>query len=271
MVDAATSVPGGQSLALPWAEIRGDGRTVVLLHGLGDTHELWRYQIPVLETRFRTIAVDHYGHGQTPLPPEPLTTPLMADGVAALIDRLRAAPAVVVGLSMGGGVAQVLALGRPDIVRALVLVSTGSDFPPATRERFVTRAAQAEREGMAAVVDATVPRWFTPEFAEARPDEVDRTRATVLANDAFAFAAASRANAVRDWTDRLGEISCPVLFIGGEQDPADPARSLGIYREHLADLDAVLFPDASHLVPIEAPERFNAVLLDFLDRVTADH
>lgn len=251
----------------PWAEVRGSGPAVVLLHGLADSHELWRNQIPVLEQRFLTIAVDQYGHGRTPLPPDTLTTDVMADGVAALIDALAAAPAVVVGLSMGGGVAQVLALRRPDLVQALVLVSTGSEFPAATRERFVAWAAQAEREGMAAVVDATVPRWFTPDFARLHPEEIERTRATVLANDPVSFAAASRANADRDWSDRLGEIACPVLFVGGEQDPADPARSLAIYRERLGDLAVVLFPDTSHLVPVEAAERFTTVLVDFLDRV----
>ncbi len=255
--------------APPWAEIRGQGPAVVLLHGLADTHDLWRNQVPALEQRFLTIAVDHYGHGRTPLPPEPLTTALMADGVAALIDAQGIAPAVVVGLSMGGGVAQVLALRRPDLVRALVLVSTGSEFPPATRERFMARAAQAEREGMASVVDATVARWFTRDFARLHPDEMERTRVTVLANDPVSFAAASRANAVRDWTDRLGEIACPVLFVGGEQDPADAARSLAIYRERLGDLEVALFPDTSHLVPIEAPDRFTGVLVDFLDRVIA--
>jgi 3-oxoadipate enol-lactonase len=254
-------------LPLPWAEIRGEGPPIVLLHGLADTHELWRNQVPVLEERYRTIAVDHYGHGHTPLPDQTLTTAVMADGVAALIESLGAAPAIVMGLSMGGGVAQMLTLRRPELVRALVLVSTGSEFPPATRERFVTRAAQAEREGMASIIETTVPRWFTPEFARLHPEEIAFTERTVLANDPVAFAAASRANAARDFADRVGEIACPVLFIGGAQDPADAARSLAIYRERLRDLEVVLFPDTSHLVPVEAPEEFNRVLLDFLARV----
>jgi 3-oxoadipate enol-lactonase len=254
-------------LPLPWAEIRGDGPAVVLLHGLADTHELWRNQVPALEPRHRTIAVDHYGHGRTPLPAEPLTTALMADGVAALIESLAIAPAIVMGLSMGGGVAQVLTLRRPDLVRALVLVSTGSEFPPATRERFVSRAAQAEREGMASIIDTTVPRWFTPEYTRLHPDEIAFTERTVLANDPVAFAAASRANAARDFADQVGQIACPVLFIGGAQDPADAARSLAIYRERIRDLEVVIFPETSHLVPVEAPDEFNRVVIDFLDRV----
>ena len=73
-------MPATPPAPLPWAEIRGQGPAVVLLHGLADTHDLWRNQVPVLEPRFQAIAVDHYGHGRTPLPPGPLTTERMADG-----------------------------------------------------------------------------------------------------------------------------------------------------------------------------------------------
>ena len=251
----------------PWAEVRGRGRPIVLLHGLADSHDLWRHQVPLLERSWTTIAVDHLGHGRTPLPTGPLTIARMADAVAALLDRLATGPVVVVGLSMGGGVAQVLALRRPDLVRALVLVSTSSEFPATTRERFTARAALAEREGMAAVLDSTVPRWFTPEFAAAHPAEVARTERTVLANDPLSFAAASRANAERNWTGRLGEIRCPVLFVGGDRDPADATRAAATFRAHLPDVRVEIVAGTSHLVPVEAPDRFAALLLAFLDEI----
>ena len=253
--------------AEPWADIRGTGPPIVLLHGLADSHDLWRHQVPLLAGSWTTIAVDHLGHGRTALPTGRLTIATMADAVAALVDRLATGPAVVAGLSMGGGVAQVLALRRPDLVRALVLVSTSSEFPAATRERFRARAALAEREGMAAVVDSTVPRWFTPEFAAAQPAEVLRTERAVLANDSAAFAAASRANAERDWTSRLGEIRCPVLFVGGDRDPADPARAAATFRARLPDVRIEILAGTSHLVPVEAPDRFAALLLAFLDEI----
>lgn len=191
----------------------------------------------------------------------------MADDVRSTVDAIGIGPAVVVGLSMGGGVAQMLAIRHPDLVRALVLVSTSSEFPDATKERFRTRADQAEREGMAAVLDATVPRWFTPEFVARRPDEVVRTRDTVLAIDPTAFAAASRANAARYLTPGLRKITAPVLFVAGAEDPADPRRALEIFRRELRDLRAEIIPNASHLVPVEAPSTFNAILLRFIDEV----
>jgi pimeloyl-ACP methyl ester carboxylesterase len=124
---------------------------------------------------------------------------------------------------------------------------------------------------MAAVVDATVPRWFTPAFTQLHPEEVERTRHAVLAIDPAAFAVASRANAMRDLTARLGEIRCPVLFVGGSDDPARPQRALDIYRLALPDLRAEVVEGTSHLVPVEAPDRFNAVLLAFLAELDADH
>lgn len=252
---------------VPWAEIRGSGRPIVLLHGLADTHDLWRHQATLLARSWTTIAVDHLGHGRTRLPHGPLTTATMADAVAALLDRLALGPAVIVGLSMGGGVAQVLALRRPDLVRALVLVSTSSEFPAITRAQFRSRAALAERQGMAAVLESTIPRWFTPEFMASDPDEVARTERTVLANDPAAFAAASLANAERDWSGRLGQIGCPVLFIGGDRDPADAGRAAATFQRNLPDVRIEIVAGVSHLVPVEAPDRFASLLLAFLDEI----
>ena len=252
-----------------WYRQEGAGLPVVLLHGLADTHDLWRHQIPALAASYRVIAFDLRGHGRSPHPGGEFTLRDLAEDVRRSLDGLGIQRAVVVGLSMGGGVAQTLALEYPERILALGLVSTSSEFPDETRERFVARAAVAEREGMEAVVEATVPRWFTPRFTELHPDEVERTRRGVLAIDPAAFAAASRANAVRDLTARLGQIRCPVLFMGGSDDPARPQRALEIYRRTIPDLRAELLDGASHLVPVEAPNRFNALLLAFLASLDA--
>lgn len=250
-----------------WVERAGEGQPVVLLHGLGDTHELWRGQLPLLRERYATIAVDLPGHGRSGRLPEPLSVESIAAAMWRLLDRLGVAEPVLVGLSMGGGVAQVMTLAAPERVRALVLVSTSSEFSAPTRERFLRRADVAEREGMAAVVDETVPRWFTPAFATAQPAVLEATRATVLANDSGAFVAASRANARRAWTARLGAIRCPVLFVGGLADPADATAAAECYRANLSDVEIHLLPGVSHLLPVEAPDRFNPLLLAFLARV----
>lgn len=250
-----------------WHREEGSGPSLVLLHGLGDTHDLWRHQVHPLAERHRVTAMDLRGHGQSALGDSNFDLVEMSEDVRSTMATLGIERPVIVGLSMGGGVAQALAIRNPGLVRALVLVSTSSEFSAATRERFLTRATRAERDGMAAVIDETVPRWFTPEFMRRRPEEVERTRQAVLDINPRAFAGASRANAVRNLTGGLGTITCPVHFIGGAEDPANPLRALEIYRREVRALSWEIIPAASHLVPVEMPSTFNAILLRFLGEV----
>lgn len=242
---------------------------VVLLHGLGDDRSLWRHVAPALAVDHDVVAVDLPGHGKSPAVPADATIEWFAASVRALIERLGLRDPVLAGLSMGGGVAQYVAIDRAVPLRGLVLLSTSPVLPEATRRRFAERADRAARHGMAAVIDATVDRWFTPAFSAAHPDEVAATRATVARTDPQSFARAGRANAARDCTAGLSAITCPVLFMGGVDDPADPIRAVAIYRERIAHLRVVLVPDASHLLPIEVPQLVLAEMTRFIDEVGA--
>jgi pimeloyl-ACP methyl ester carboxylesterase len=246
-----------------WMERRGQGRPVVLLHGLADDHTLWRYVAGTLP-RAETIALDLPGHGRSGPFPADGTLADVAQAVLATLDAAGIDRFVLAGLSMGGGVAQQLVLDAPDRVDALILVSSSPVFPEATRERFLTRAEQAEREGMGAVVETSVARWFTPGWMAAHPDEVERTTATVVRMDPVDFARASRANVVRDVLDRLPSIRQPVLFVGGLEDPADARRAAIQYAAALPDVTIHLLPGVSHLIPVEAPDRLQPVIAAFL-------
>lgn len=244
-------------------ERRGHGRPLVLLHGLADDHGLWRHLAGTLPG-IESIALDLPGHGRSAPIPEGVDLGWSARAVLETLDAAGIERFVLGGLSMGGGIAQQLVLDAPDRVEALVLVSTSPVFPPATRERFLARAGRAEQDGMAAVVDETVPRWFTPGWAAANPDEIELTRATVLATDPRSFAHASRANAARDVLERLPEIRQPVLFVGGLEDPADARRAAVQYATALPDVAIHLLPGVSHLIPIEAPDRLRRIVAGFL-------
>jgi pimeloyl-ACP methyl ester carboxylesterase len=250
-------------------ETEGAGLPVVFLHGLSGTHDLWKYQVPAVAPHYQAITVDLRGHGQSDKPPGPYTIGQFAADVLGLLDYLQVAQAVVVGLSMGGGTAQTFALAYPERLRALGLISTSSEFPPATRERFYQNAEVAERAGMAPLAESLVASWLSPAFRERDPAEFDLNVRCTLANDPHAFAASARANAVRNWTDQLDRITCPTLFVGGDLDRADPVRNAAIYRAHLKDLESHIIPGVSHLLPLEAPDVFNPLLLGFLDRVAA--
>jgi 3-oxoadipate enol-lactonase len=252
-----------------WFESTGSGPVVILVHGLADDHRLWRYQVPALAERYQVVALDVRGHGRSSKRPLPESMAMLADDLFAVADAVAAERFAVVGLSMGGGIAQTLAFNHAERLRAVGLVSTSSWFPPATHQRFLDRAEIAERDGMAAIVDQMVARWFTPEFMASRADEVDAVRETIVANDPIAFAAASRITADRNWSDRLGEIRCPAFYIGGLGDPADVHANAAVYREHIPGIEVHLVAGASHLLPIERPDEVTATLLGALERAGA--
>lgn len=264
----AVDVPGWPAVDIAFERSGPVGApSLVLLHGLGDDRSLWRHVAPALARRHDVVVVDLPGHGASGPVPARATIEWFAAAVALLIDRLELRDLVLAGLSMGGGVAQYVAIDGEVPLRGLILVSTSPVLPAPTRQRFGARADLAERAGMAAVIDATVERWFTPAFAAAHPEEVRATRATVARTDARSFALAGRANAARDCTDRLGSIACPVLFVAGLDDPADPRRAEAIYREGIPDLRVRMLSEASHLLPVETPDRLLREIEVFIDEL----
>lgn len=263
---AHATLPNGLRMCY---ESDGDGPPVVLIHGLGGSHAMWRYQVPALADRYRVIALDLRGHGQSDKPPGPYSVPQFAEDVLQLLDTLDVPQATMVGLSLGGGTVQTFAIAYPERVRALGLISTSPEFTPKSAEHFYVRAELAEREGMEPLVDTLIKPRFTPEWLAEHPEVREWSAAATRANDPRAWAASARANATRSLTGELHRITCPVLFVGGERDPADMARSVELYRRHLPQAEIHMLPDVAHLLPFQAPEVFNPILRAFLDRVHA--
>jgi 3-oxoadipate enol-lactonase len=250
-----------------WYEATGRGPDVVLLHGLADTHELWRYQIHWLSRSFRVIAIDTRGHGRSSAGHRGWGMATLVEDVLCVADAVGAGQFGVVGLSMGGGIAQGVAIAAPERVWLLALIGTSASFAPDNQRRFTDRADLAERAGMEAVVDATVPRWFTPAFRAAHPEVVESGYRTVLDRDPAIFAAASRVNAARDFTARLREIRCPAVYVAGREDPGDVEGNLAVFRAGLPRLDVHLLDGAAHLVPVERPLCLTRILVRSLTAV----
>jgi 3-oxoadipate enol-lactonase len=246
--------------------ITGVGPTVVLLHGLADTQALWRYVAPRLARRFRVVTMDTRGHGASTSGTPGWDMSTLVDDVLAVAEAARAERFAIAGLSMGGGIATGVTLAAPERVWLLGLVSTSAAFQPDNQRRFRDRADKAVAEGMASVVDATVPRLLTPAFRAAHPDVVEDGYRIALAMDPRAFAAASRVNAARDWTARLAEIRCPVIYLAGREDVGDVDGNLAVYRAALPRLEAHVLDGAAHLVPVERPLCCTRLLRDALER-----
>ena len=243
---------------------RGDGPCVALLHGHPFTRSMWQPQLQVLGERFRVVAPDLRGYGESPATPGVTTMRELADDVWSLLDRRGVADAAVVGLSMGGLVAMEMALAHPDRTWALGLVATTAQ-PISDRERYEREvmADRVEAAGMAPLVDSMAPRLFGPD-----PDSqlVERVLEMMSNNNPRGSAAALRGRANRpDHRAALRELDTPSFVCTGACDvwsTEDVTRELvGCLRSPRT----LTLPDVGHLPNLERPLAFNKALGDFLD------
>lgn len=248
-------------------EEEGRGTPLLLLHaGIAD-RRMWDEVMPALSAHHRVIRCDLRGYGETPLPDGPF---VYADDVAALLESLRASPAHVVGVSMGAGVALDLALGRPEAVDRLVLVAPGLggwDWTPAMA------AADAVEEEALARGDLDGASWHNVRFwldgPYRTPEEVDsglRQRVFEMQRRAFEWEnpAAEGAWLVPDRHLRLEEIAFPTLVVVGQLDQPDFPAIARHLAERIPHARVEVMPRVAHLPPLEAPEAFGRLVLDFL-------
>lgn len=212
----------------------------------------------------RVLAYDARGHGRSGCPPGEYDVPALADDLVRLMDELGIERASVVGLSMGGMMAQHLAAGHPDRLDKLVLADTTSHYEGDAVTMWQQRAATARSAGLEPLADATMERWFTATFRQSRPDEVKRIRDIFTANPAEGYAQAAGALSRFDVRPRLSRIAAPTLVVTGDQDTACPP-DLG---RHIASSVPggrfELLASASHASCVEQPDAFNRLVLDFL-------
>jgi 3-oxoadipate enol-lactonase len=223
--------------------VDGDGPTLVLVGSLGSTTRMWEPQLPRLR-ELRVVRVDLPGHGGSPVPDAPFDIEEIADAVCALAGG----PASYCGVSLGGIVAMCIA-ANGDVDR-LVLACTKPSFPPP--EQWDERAALVRRDGLAAIVDAVLARWFVgepPAWA----------RAMFLSIDAEGYARCCEALRDADLSHHLDRIVAPTLVVGGREDPSvTPAELEMLPGRH------VVIAGAAHLASAERPDEFNDALLAHL-------
>src|SRR5207237_9695089 len=147
-------------------ESQGDGPPVVLVHGLGLSGDMWRYQAPALAQRYRVITLDTRGHGQSSKPPGPYDMAMYVEDMRQLLDFLGFEKPVLIGLSMGGGIVQSFALAHLERVLALGLISTGSDHTDAVRAEFFHNPDTVERGGVSPLIEALVASCIAPGLNE---------------------------------------------------------------------------------------------------------
>lgn len=245
-------------------EIEGAGPWVVLNHALACDLGMWDEQLPALREHFRVLRFDARGHGASSVPPAPYTFAQMARDLDGLFTAVGIDRAHLVGISLGGMVAQEFALAYPQRVASLALCDTTSRYPAGTDRIWQERIAMVRAEGTGPLVAATLERWFTPPFRAARPDVMARIERMIRSTSAEGYIGCGAAVPTIDTTDRLAAIGCPTLVVVGEHDAGTPPAMAQIIQRGIAGAELKVIEAASHLCNIEQPEAFNRVLLEFL-------
>ena len=236
-------------------------RVVVLAGSLGSASAMWDAQAAALEGRFAVARHDYPGHGGAPLT-DVADVRDLARGVVEQIDARNDFVAdshkvSFVGLSLGGAVGMRIALDAPERLDRLVLACTSARFgEPATWEE---RARTVRTEGLEAIVDTVLARWFTRGF----PD-VGRYRAMFLSTDAEGYARCCEALARWDVREQLGRIAAPTLVVSGADDPSTPPEHGELLASRIPGARHVVLPGARHLANVEFAEDFNALLSEHL-------
>lgn len=242
-----------------------DAPAVVLSHSLGSSLEMWNPQIAALKPHYRVLRFDTRGHGGSEAPAQPYSLDQLTEDVLSLLDVLGIDELHFVGLSMGGMIGQCLALNHGNRLRSLALCDTTALIPPDAQPVWQERIDAARENGLKALVDDTLQRWFTPTYLDQNPPQVQLIRKLFLATPLAGYIGCSEAIRSLDYLERLSEIKTPTLIIVGREDPGTPVEAAQAMHQRIADSQLVVLPSAAHLSNVEQSEAFNQSLMNFIN------
>lgn len=253
-----------------WRE-QGNGSLVLLLHGLGGSRISWEPQLAGLSHARRVVAWDLPGYGAAaPLPDEPLTFAALARAAADLVQVLGATSAHVVGISMGGMIAQYLAAWHPERVRSLVLLSSSPAFGlDGTRPEEWRAARLAPLDQGLRPADFALRVLSSLAGPGISPEALDGQRAAMERISANALRRSVDCLVTHDARPLLGSISAPAAVLVGELDRETPVAYSEYLADHLPGGRLHVVPGAGHLLNVEAPQAVNSIILDHLADVEA--
>ncbi len=244
---------------------------LVLCHGVGLDHTMWDAQVVALAPHFRVVCYDMIGHGRTAHDPTVASLADFVEQLKELLEHLSIEKLTLVGLSMGGLVAQGFANEASHRLERLVLMNTVYRRAEVELEGVRNRLDLTREQGLVPVADLALERWFDDAFRRANPSIIDKIRHRLLSNDLDAYTTAYQVfvEADREVGASLKKVHCPTLVITGELDVGstpDIAQRMGRDLQHG---EVVVLPGLRHLAPVEDPARINQELLRFLGITSA--
>jgi pimeloyl-ACP methyl ester carboxylesterase len=247
-------------------ESTGEGDPLLLIMGLGSDSRGWALQVPAFSSSYRVITFDNRGVGKSSAPPEPYSTEQMAGDAAAVLDAAGVERAHVVGVSLGGAIAQHLALKWPERIRSLVLASTWAG-PSEWRSRVRKMQLDVAERGRDALIRARLLFIFTPTLFLENPQMISTIEKVMISDHATLDGYLRQVDAAEehDVRARLAEITAPTLVISSERDILVPPE-LSTEVARLIPGAELLMLDSAHAVQFEEAQRFNEAVLAFLAR-----
>ena len=237
-----------------------DGAPVVFANSLGTDIRLWDPILPMLPKGLRIIRYDKRGHGLSACPPAPYTMGALVSDVERLLDHLEVKNALFVGLSIGGMIAQGLAVKRLDLIRAMVLSNTGAKI--GTPEIRAERTAAVERGGIECLTDAVMPPWLSAD-SRATPEQMLWRNMLTRQLDK-GYVGCSAAISGTDFFATTASLRLPTLGIAGAEDGSTPPDLVRETVDLIPGSTFHLIRKAGHLPCVEQPEQYAAVLTDFI-------
>jgi pimeloyl-ACP methyl ester carboxylesterase len=241
---------------------RGMGRTVLMLHPVAMRAEVWDDVVSLLASEMRLITADTRGHGESDVPSKAFGLDDCADDFIELLSAVGQAPAVVVGCSMGGMIAQGIAAKRPDLVAGVIAANTVHKRTPQSLAVYEKRADEALK-GMEAGLVSTLSRWFDNQAMLERPAAVAVVRQWLQDADPIVHNWSWTAIRNLNFADALKKANVPVMALAGTRDQATPLEGV---KAMATDLPRCTFQsiDAGHLSGIENPAGFAEILRGFV-------
>ncbi len=236
---------------------------LLLSNSLGADLDMWAPQMQTWTQHFRILRYDSRGHGDSDAPAGAYSIDRLGWDVVELLDGLGLKKANFCGLSKGGMVGQWLAVHAPERLDKLVLANTAAHMGPAAR--WQERIAGVLAEGIAPLAEASIARWFTPDFQRKSPQQVALIRAMLLANNPMGYAGCCAAIRDMDQRPTAHLNAAPTLVIAGTADPAASVADGQFLAERAAAGRLIALPTA-HLSNVEAPHRFADAIVEFLGK-----